>query len=212
MDNFGIIKSEKNFATSIESLYILKYIFSFLSEKRKLNIIIYNKHLQKMLDTNIENYKRIKGIYRKGGKNGKGKEYNYDLYGGFKFKGEYLNGERNGEGKEYYYGGKLKFKGEYINGERNGNGKEYYDNSKLEYEGEYKNGKRNGKGKEYYSNGKLKYEGEYLNGKKWNGKGYNIKGIIDFEIKNGNGKGIEYDLYGGFNMIFMVDLNLKENI
>ena len=51
------------------------------------------------------------------------------------------------------------------------------------FEGEYLNGDRNGKGKEYYDNGKLKFEGEYLNGKIWNGKGYNIKGILEFEIK-----------------------------
>ena len=56
--------------------YILKYIFSFLSEKQKLKIIIYNKDLQKKLDINIENYKRIRGIYRVIERNGKGKEYN----------------------------------------------------------------------------------------------------------------------------------------
>ena len=42
------------------------------------------------------------------------------------------------------------------------------------------------------NNGILKFEGEYLNGKRWNGKGYNIKRIIDFEIKEGNGKVKEY--------------------
>ena len=36
------------------------------------------------------------------------------------------------------------------------------------------------------------FEGEYLNGKRWDGKGYNKNGIIDFEIKNGNGQGKEY--------------------
>jgi len=52
MDNYRIIKSEINFGKSIESiesLYILKIIFSFLSENQKLNIIIYNNHLQKIL-------------------------------------------------------------------------------------------------------------------------------------------------------------------
>ena len=38
----------------------------------------------------------------------------------------------------------------------------------------------------------LKFDGEYLNGKIWNGKGYNKEGKINFEIKQGNGKGIEY--------------------
>ena len=36
------------------------------------------------------------------------------------------------------------------------------------------------------------FEGEYLNGKRWNGKEYDKNGIIEFEIKNGNGKGKEY--------------------
>ena len=43
---------------------------------------------------------------------------------------------------------------------------------------------------------KLKFEGEYLNGKKWIGKGFNNKGEIDFEIKEGNGKGREYNYDG----------------
>ena len=43
-----------------------------------------------------------------------------------------------------------------------------------------------------YSNSKLVYEGDYLNGKKWNGKGFNNNGILEFEIINGNGKGKEY--------------------
>ena len=42
--------------------------------------------------------------------------------------------------------------------------------------------KRNGKGKEYYDDGELKFEGEYKNGQKWNGKGYNHKGEIIYEI------------------------------
>ena len=37
------------------------------------------------------------------------------------------------------------------------------------------------------------FEGEYLKGKKWNGKGININGNIEFEIKNGNGKVKEYN-------------------
>ena len=159
-----IVKAKKiNIEKSIESLYILKDIFSFLSEDQKLKIIIYNKNLQKKIDINIVNYKRIRGVYREGERNGKGKEYNE--YGKLIFEGEYLNGKRNGKGKEYDYW-----------------------NSELEFEGEYLNGKRNGKGKEYDYNGKLKFEGEYLNGKRWNGKGYNIEGEMSFEIKEGNGK------------------------
>jgi len=98
------IKFEKNFEKSIESLYILKDIFSFVSEKQKLNIIIYNKYIQNILEINIENYKRISRRYREGERNGKGKEYDY--YGELIFEGEYLNGRRNGKGKEFYYKGK----------------------------------------------------------------------------------------------------------
>ena len=113
------------------------------------------------------------------------------------FEGEYLNGKRlNGKVKEYNNNGKLKFEREYLNGERNGKGKEYYCNGNLLFEGEYLNRERNGKGKEYYYNGKLLFEGEYLNGKRWNGKVYNKDGIIDFEIKNGNGKVKEYNNSG----------------
>ena len=131
--------------------------------------------------------------------NGLIKEYDYN--GNLIFKGEYLNGKRNGKVKEYYSNGKLLFEGEYLNGIKHSNGKEYYSNGELEFEGEFLNGEKNGKGKEYYFcnlhyNGnyasKLKFEGEYLNGKRWNGKGYNINGNIDFIINNGNKKGIEY--------------------
>ena len=42
----------------IKSSYIIKGIFLFLNEKQKLNIIIYNKHLQKILGVDIKNYKK----------------------------------------------------------------------------------------------------------------------------------------------------------
>ena len=76
MNEFENIKSEIKIGKSIQSLYVLKDIFSFLSEKQKLKILIYNKNLKKKLDINIEDYKRISGIYKEGDKNGKGKEYN----------------------------------------------------------------------------------------------------------------------------------------
>ena len=43
----------------IQSLYILKTIFSFLNESLKLNLIIYNKELQKKFLVDIGNYKKI---------------------------------------------------------------------------------------------------------------------------------------------------------
>ena len=115
---------------NIKSSYIIRTIFSFLTEKQKLNMIIYNKELQKTFQVDIEDYKKISGKYRKDGKNGKVREY-------------------------------------------------IINTDKLRFEGEYLNGKRNGKGKEYYNDGKLRFEGNYLNGKKWNGKGYNINGIME---------------------------------
>ena len=121
MNEFEYIKSEKNIGKSIESLYILKYIFSFLSEDQKFKIIIYNKQLQNKLDINIIDYKKKSRIYREGERNGKGKEYNYN--GELLFEGEYINGIRNGKGKEYYSNGNLLFEGDYINGKRIGKGK-----------------------------------------------------------------------------------------
>ena len=151
----------------IKSLYVFNEIFSFLHEKQKLDIIIYNKQLQKFYEIDIEKYKKVSGKYRKGEKNGKGSEYTLNT-------------------------NILIFEGEYMNGKRNGPGIEYHNNGKIKFEGKYLNGKRNGEGKEYYDNGALEFEGEYLNGIRWNGKGYNINGIIDFQIKNGNSKGKEY--------------------
>ena len=193
MDKLKEIKSNIN---SIKSTYILKEVFSFLYEKQKLNVIIYNKKLQKKLDVDIEEYKKISGKYKVGEKNGKGKEYELNT-NKLIFEGEYINGKRNGKGKEYYYNGNLKFEGEYLNGKIwNGNGKKYYYNDKLKFDEEYINGKKNGKGKEYDFDGKLKFEGEYLNGKIWNGKGYDKIGNIEFEIKEGKGKVKEYNYDG----------------
>ena len=49
------------------------------------------------------------------------------------------------------------------------------------------------KEKNEYELGKLKFEGEYLNGKKWDGKGYDDKENIIYELKNGAGYMKEYD-------------------
>jgi len=210
------------FLLYIKPQKIIKEVFSYLSEKHILKLIIYKKQLQKILGFDIKDYKKISGKYKIDGKNGKGKEYllNTNIlvfeeeylngkrngkgkeykYGELKFEGEYLNGKRNGKGKEYDYNGELEYKGEFLNGKRNGKGREYYKNGKLKFEGEYLNGERNGKGKEYYKDGELKFEGEYLNGKRWNGKGreYYKNGELKFEGeylngKRWNGKGKEYN-------------------
>ena len=52
MSRFEELKS------NIKSSYILKEIFSFLNIEKKLNIIIYNKQLQKDCGIDIEDYKK----------------------------------------------------------------------------------------------------------------------------------------------------------
>ena len=46
-------------------------------------------------------------------------------------------------------------------------------------------------------NGKLDYEGEYLFNKKWNGKVYDEKGKIIYELIEGEGKIKEYNINNG---------------
>ena len=139
---------------------ILKIIFSFLYKKKKLNIIIYNKKIQKKLEINIKNYEKFSERYKIGERNGKGKEYNKNN-DKLEFEGEYLNGKRNGKGKEYNKNnGKLSFEGEYLNGKINGKGKEYDYNGKLLFEGEYLNGQRHGKGVDSFDSKKI-FEGDY---------------------------------------------------
>ena len=174
-DNLNEVSKNENLKytkiKNIKSLYMQKLIFSFTNEKVKLNMIKYSKYFQNIFSINIENYKKISGKYKKGNKC-YGKEY-------------LLNTDR------------LIFEGGYKNGKRNGKGKEYDDlYGKVLFEGEYMNGKRNGKGKEFkFYYGYLDFEGEYLNGKKWNGKKYNKKGEVLYELKNGKGNVKEYDDY-----------------
>ena len=90
----------------------------------------------------------------------------------------------------------IDFEGEYLHGkEWNGEITKSLinvDSKRLIFRYKLLNGEKNGKGVKYYTNRKLKFEGEYLNGKKWNGKGYNIDGNLEFELKNGNGKVKKY--------------------
>ncbi len=184
------IKYDINLKRDIKSSYNLNKIFSFLDQRLKLNIIIYNKQIQNIIGVNIQDYKNLSGRHKRGGKNGNGTEYILNT-NNMIFNGEYINGKRNGRGNEYN-NKKLIFEGEYLNGFRwngtgynnngeidfiikngCGRGKEYNNDGKLEYEGGYFDGKRNGKGKEYHNNGKLKFEGGYFDGKR-NGKEKNI--------------------------------------
>ena len=199
-----------------KNFFIYDIIFSYIDERKKLDLIRYNRNLQKFFNIKLINYKIKSGRYKLGERNGKGKEYN--IKGELIYEGEYLNGK----GKEYNHD-ELEFEGEYKDGkkwngkgyDRNGNMiyqlingigniKEYDYDGILKYEGKYLNGVKNGKGKEYdYFGVKLKYEGEYLNGQR-NGKGkeYNFKGKLEFEGEylNGvkNGKGKEYVNFHNF--------------
>ena len=178
--NNNTYEEKANLEKMLKSLYIIKYIFSFLYENKKLDLIIHNKSFQNKLNIDLEYYKEISGKYKITEGDKKGKEYKLGT-NILIFEGEYKNGKRNGKGKEYYKNGKLKFEGEYLNGERwNGKVKEYYSNGTIEFEGEFLNGIKNGKCKEYYYNGELSFEGEYINGKRWNGNGktYNIFGKL----------------------------------
>ena len=155
----------------VKSLFILKFIFKYIDYKRKLNIAAYDKKIINILNINITDYKFISGKYKTTEKLGKGKEYD----------------DSNN---------KLIFEGEYKNGKRNGKGKEYFSKENLKFEGEYRSGKRNGKGKEYYFDNQLKFEGIYFNGKEWNGKGYDLKNNIIYEIKDGKGFIKKFDYFG----------------
>ena len=173
---------------NIKSLYFIRKILSYIKEKKKLELIIYNKNIQKNFDIDITNYKFFRGRYKIVDKNRKGQEF-YGSNDVLAFEGEYKNGKRNGKGKEYNINGNLIFEGEYKNGKRNGKGKELCFNKYKEFEGEYRNGIRwigveydydeniinkinyeEELYKEYYKNELKKFEGESINGKK-NGKG-----------------------------------------
>ena len=104
-----------------------KSIIKMVNWKLKLNIIFkcwkilemvrFNKTLQKKLNINLINYRIFSGKYIIYESNGIVKEY--DSYNDkLIFEGEYLNGKRNGKGKEYNKKGKLIFEGEYLNGEK----------------------------------------------------------------------------------------------
>ena len=169
---------------NIKSSSVINNIFRYLYEKKKLELIKYNKDIQKQINVNIINYKHLSETFIIYEESSKGKEYDSD--GKLIFEGEFLHGKRNGKGKEYdsYHG-------------------------KLIFEGEYLNGKRNGKGKKYDLDGSLTFEGEYLNGDIWNGKGYDKNKKIVYEFINGNGIIKEY--YDGYLFYECEYLNGKPN-
>ena len=112
MDEIGSIKNTINIR-DIKSPFIIINIFSFLSEKQKLNMVMYNQQFQKLLLVDIKNYIKMSGKFKIGGKNGKGKVYLIDS-NNFIFKGEYLNRKEIGN----YCKNKLIFKRDYINAKK----------------------------------------------------------------------------------------------
>ena len=80
-----------NIIKTIKSKYIINDIFSYLYENTKLELIKYNKKCQKILEIDINYFKKKSGKFIIGEKNGKGKEYNE--YNKLLFEGEYKNGK-----------------------------------------------------------------------------------------------------------------------
>ena len=149
---------------NIKSSYFSIIIFYFLDEKVKLQLVKYNKNLQKKLDIKIINYQF--------------------------FSGKYIIYESNIKGKEYYgYFDKLIYDGEYLKGKKHRKGKEYDLNGTVIFEGEYFHGLKQGQGKEYNQFSELMFEGEYLKDKTWKGKVFNENGNIIYELDN-TGKNI----------------------
>ena len=71
MSEFKGIKCNINLKKEIKSTFNLDTIFSFLEQRYKLNIIIYNLELQKILGVNIEDYKKKVANIKKMEKMGK---------------------------------------------------------------------------------------------------------------------------------------------
>ena len=206
----------------IRATYFTKKIFFHIDDKMKLDLLKYNKSLQKQQDISLNDYRIFSGKYIIYEGEGKGKIYNgysHKLI----FEGEILNGKKNGKGKEYDEKGNIKYIGEYSNDKmilkgnefKNGFAHQYNNNNQLVFEGEFLNGIRNGKGKEYNNSGHIIFEGEYLKGLR-NGKGkeyyYNGKVKYDGEYYYGNKwNGFGYDMNN--NMVYELKKgkgNIKE--
>ena len=83
----------------IKQIVVYNIIFPYITEKKKLSLITYNKNIQNAFNIRLINYKIQSRKYKIGERNGRGEEYNIDD-DQLIFEGEYLNGKRNGKGKE----------------------------------------------------------------------------------------------------------------
>ena len=100
----------------IRSNYLLKEILICIGDRRKLNLIKYNKKIQAIAGLNLIDFRRFSGRYIKE-EYGKIKEYN-NYNDRLLFEGRYSDGKRNGKGREYNEEGQLIFEGEYLNGKK----------------------------------------------------------------------------------------------
>ena len=55
------VKYTVNLRKEVKSFYIIKDIFSFLQERKKLDLIAYNKKLKKDIGVNIYDYIKMSG-------------------------------------------------------------------------------------------------------------------------------------------------------
>ena len=102
----------------IKSKYLWLYLFSFIHEKRLLQLINYNKRLQYELGKFLLNYNIWSGKYTIFETNTKGKIYDA-LTNNLYFEGEFLKGKRNGQGKIYNIFKKtIIFEGGFLNGKK----------------------------------------------------------------------------------------------
>ena len=93
-DKSDLIQKKNNNLKLVRSRYILKKIFSFLDEKKKLIVIKYNKLYIKTFGITIEQYKKLSGGIKIDGINGYGKEYELETLN-LIFKGFYLNEKKS---------------------------------------------------------------------------------------------------------------------
>ena len=145
-------KFQINLENNIKSQKVLRLIFSYLLQNRKLLLINFNKCMQRIFEIDIDYYKQRSGKCKIGGKNGIGKVFTLNEKK-LIFEGEYLNGKKNRKGKGY------NLKGDIVYEIKNGNGiiKDYYSNGKIKFEGIYLNGEIKGEGKEFYDKDKINF-------------------------------------------------------
>ena len=166
-----------------KTTYFIKIVFSFVKEKRCLELIKYNKNLQTKLGKKLINYKV--------------------------FGGKYIIYETSKKGKIYDgYDDELIYEGGLINGKMNGKGIEY-DKVGNKFEVEYSNGKIMKAISIYQSNG-LKTVMEIVNEKIKNAKQFDSKNNLVGEVNEGKGKMKTYNIKGNVFSQFDI-LNGEKN-